>query len=81
MEQDPKILHPVPLRVTPDSMPPLEADEGLKSPRRADSEEQSSPKKGVVSQNSLDPGDIRPIQRPQPKKPAGRIMSFSCLVE
>lgn len=61
-------------------MPPLEADEGLKSPRRADSEEQSSPKKGVVSQNSLDPGDIRPIQRPQPKKPAGNLHNFSFII-
>ncbi|XP_065339107.1 ralBP1-associated Eps domain-containing protein 1 isoform X2 [Cloeon dipterum] len=70
VEQDPKILHPVPLRVTPDSVPLVEED-GLRSPRRFEPvEEHGSPKKGVVSQNSLDPGDIRPIQRPQPKKPA-----------
>ncbi|XP_059476956.1 ralBP1-associated Eps domain-containing protein 1 isoform X1 [Neocloeon triangulifer] len=69
VEQDPKILHPVPLRVTPDSGPHTEED-GLKSPRRFENEDQGSPKKGIVSQNSLDPGDIRPIQRPQPKKPA-----------
>ncbi|XP_065339108.1 ralBP1-associated Eps domain-containing protein 1 isoform X3 [Cloeon dipterum] len=72
VEQDPKILHPVPLRVTPDSVPLVEED-GLRSPRRFEPvEEHGSPKKGVVSQNSLDPGDIRPIQRPQPKKPAGK---------
>ncbi|XP_059476957.1 ralBP1-associated Eps domain-containing protein 1 isoform X2 [Neocloeon triangulifer] len=71
VEQDPKILHPVPLRVTPDSGPHTEED-GLKSPRRFENEDQGSPKKGIVSQNSLDPGDIRPIQRPQPKKPAGK---------
>ncbi|KAG8325574.1 RalBP1-associated Eps domain-containing protein 1 [Homalodisca vitripennis] len=51
--QDPKILHPVPLRVTP-------------GPDVLDDE----PKKLTEQLSGGDASPIRPIQRPQPKKPA-----------
>ncbi|XP_068081339.1 ralBP1-associated Eps domain-containing protein 1 [Anabrus simplex] len=91
VEQDPKILHPVPLRVTPESqgLPPGE-EEPCRSPRKLTEpqpipyeqlgSEGTSPKKGVVGvvacipppvdNNSTSTADIRPIQRPQAKKPA-----------
>uniref|UniRef100_A0A1B6KP38 EF-hand domain-containing protein n=1 Tax=Graphocephala atropunctata TaxID=36148 RepID=A0A1B6KP38_9HEMI len=53
VEQDPKILHPVPLRVTP-------------GPDVLDEE----PKKLTEQLSGGDASPIRPIQRPQPKKPA-----------
>ncbi|XP_046406258.1 ralBP1-associated Eps domain-containing protein 1, partial [Ischnura elegans] len=104
VEQDPKILHPVPLRITPDlqALPSGNDEEaGLssavppRSPRKtADamsqehaqgysnasgsagnsassataSSDRTSPKKGSAAVSSIDSGDIRPIQRPQPKK-------------
>lgn len=85
--QDPKILHPVPLRVTPDSqsLPAcLAEEEALRSPRRlADPtenvvSEQTSPKRAGAPP-SLEPGDIRPIQRPQPKKPTGKLPTNNSL--
>ncbi|XP_054267452.1 ralBP1-associated Eps domain-containing protein 1-like [Macrosteles quadrilineatus] len=54
VEQDPKILHPVPLRVTP-------------APDLLESEE---PKKLTEQLSGGEASPIRPIQRPQPKKPA-----------
>lgn len=80
VEQDPKILHPVPLRLTPESqgLPPPE-DEPCRSPRRLTEpqipyeqlSEGGSPKKATTLDNNVTAAsDIRPIQRPQPKKPA-----------
>ncbi|PNF14426.1 hypothetical protein B7P43_G01697, partial [Cryptotermes secundus] len=83
VEQDPKILHPVPLRLTPESQGLLPGeDEPCRSPRKVTEPQQipyeqlsgegGSPKKATVTlDNSVTPAsDIRPIQRPQPKKPA-----------
>ncbi|XP_063243567.1 ralBP1-associated Eps domain-containing protein 1 [Bacillus rossius redtenbacheri] len=84
VEQDPKILHPVPLRLTPESQSLPQADEEpLKSPRKLTdpqpipyeqlaSDRPGSPKRdlGGGSNPSSLASDIRPIQRPQPKKPA-----------
>lgn len=78
-------MHPVPLRVTPDSqsLPACMAEEeALRSPRRLAEpaenvvNDQTSPKR-AVAQPSLESGDIRPIQRPQPKKPAGMFMNLN----
>uniref|UniRef100_A0A8D9BVT8 RalBP1-associated Eps domain-containing protein 2 n=1 Tax=Cacopsylla melanoneura TaxID=428564 RepID=A0A8D9BVT8_9HEMI len=62
VEQDPKILHPVPLRVTPN--PEMNGDAVAPAPSEVDS------RKTSVSSLEPGPGDIRPIQRPQPKKPS-----------
>ncbi|PSN57019.1 hypothetical protein C0J52_01727 [Blattella germanica] len=83
LKQDPKILHPVPLRVTPESqgIPPGE-EEPCRSPRKLTEPQQipyeqlgaegGSPKKSTTTldNNATSSSDIRPIQRPQPKKPA-----------
>ncbi|KAJ9584793.1 hypothetical protein L9F63_020847, partial [Diploptera punctata] len=84
VEQDPKILHPVPLRVTPESqgLPPGE-EEPCRSPRKLTEPQQipyeqlapegGSPKKNAALDNNAagtSAADIRAIQRPQPKKPA-----------
>lgn len=53
VEQDPKILHPVPVRVTP-------------GPEIVEEE----PKRLTEQLSGGDASPIRPIQRPQPKKPA-----------
>ena len=75
-------MHPVPLRLTPESqgLPPAE-DEPCRSPRRLTDPQQipyeqlgesGSPKKAATLDNNVtSSSDIRPIQRPQPKKPAG----------
>lgn len=68
VEQDPKILHPVPLRLTPESqnLTATGDDTGdpSRSPRRLTSDA-AHDYDSIVA-----PPDIRPIQRPQPKKPA-----------
>ncbi|GLH11588.1 Uncharacterized protein GBIM_16344 [Gryllus bimaculatus] len=86
VEQDPKILHPVPLRLTPESLPAGEEGEPCRSPRKLVEPQpipyeqlggEGSPKKGLVASGAEAigtpaalPSDLRPIQRPQPKKPA-----------
>lgn len=63
LERDPKIFHPVALRVTPDAVP----DGERRSPRRdefAHAFEPASPKREPNG-----PQEIKSIQRPQPKKP------------
>lgn len=80
VERDPKIFHPVALRVTPDAGAPS-ANEGearaSASPRRDDiahAFDLASPKR-LHSQPPAEPppngtpADIRPVQRPQPRKP------------
>lgn len=74
VERDPKIYHPVALRVTPDSNT-LEDTRSSTSPRRdefAHAFELSSPKR-LNSQPPVEPppngAEIKSIQRPQPKKP------------
>ncbi|KAF5274187.1 hypothetical protein FQA39_LY18732 [Lamprigera yunnana] len=71
VEKDPKILHPVPLRLTP------ECTSNLQSEEQGESEESSPPKcLETYYQNNLNVtvqqigviNDIRGIQRPQPKK-------------
>ncbi|KAK3911781.1 RalBP1-associated Eps domain-containing protein 1, partial [Frankliniella fusca] len=69
VEQDPKILHPIALRLTPESQNLTasgdDAVDPCRSPRRLTSDT-------VHEYDSIvAPPDIRPIQRPQPKKPAG----------
>ncbi|KAJ1522261.1 hypothetical protein ONE63_002564 [Megalurothrips usitatus] len=68
VEQDPKILHPVPVRLTPESqnVPAGGDDIGdpCRSPRRLTTDAVHDYESIIV------PPDIRPIQRPQPKKPA-----------
>ncbi|KAI8439277.1 hypothetical protein MSG28_013114 [Choristoneura fumiferana] len=64
LERDPKIFHPVALRVTPDAA----ADGERRSPRRDDfahAFEPPSPKRAEPN----GPQEIKSIQRPQPKKP------------
>ncbi|XP_037293031.1 ralBP1-associated Eps domain-containing protein 1 [Manduca sexta] len=80
VERDPKIFHPVALRVTPDAGAPSGDGDARASasPRRDDiahAFELASPKR-LNSQppaepppNNGAPADIRPIQRPQPRKP------------
>lgn len=77
-------MHPVPLRLTPESqgLPPGE-DEPCRSPRKLTEPQQipyeqlggecGSPKKATTALDSIvtSASEIRPIQRPQPKKPAG----------
>nr|CAD7405302.1 unnamed protein product [Timema poppensis] len=85
VEQDPKILHPVPLRVTPESQPlPGTEEEPCRSPRKLTDpqpipyeqlsigERTGSPKRETNNNSTtgVAAADIRPIQRPQPKKPA-----------
>lgn len=74
----------MPLRLTPESqgLPPAE-DEPCRSPRKLTEPQQipyeqlggegGSPKKGTATleNNVTSSSEIRPIQRPQPKKPAG----------
>lgn len=60
VEKDPKILHPVPLRLTPDTSTINTED--------ADQIDSSSPKKPIENNLVINHNDIRPIQRPQPKK-------------
>lgn len=96
VERDPKIFHPVALRVTPDANAlPAQGGDGdprtSVSPRRIDDHahvyaferpsDLASPKK-LSSQFSCDNpvtasgAEIRPVQRPQPKKP---LKSVGCL--
>lgn len=90
VEQDPKILHPKALRLTPDSskLDVSEADTGAVSAHSSDpvtvnaeaselSLVQLDPSQ-VASQisnlspkKSVEPADIKPIQRPLPRKPSG----------
>nr|CAD7429756.1 unnamed protein product [Timema monikensis] len=85
VEQDPKILHPVPLRVTPESQPlPGTEEEPCRSPRKLTDpqpipyeqlsigDRTGSPKRETNNNSTtgVAAADIRPIQRPQPKKPA-----------
>lgn len=78
VERDPKIFHPVAVRVTPDNNAlPLEADtRASTSPRRDDfahAFELASPKR-LHAQPPAEPppngAEIKSIQRPQPRKPA-----------
>lgn len=69
VERDPKIFHPVALRVTPDAA--LEGRASA-SPRRDDVSlafEPASPKRGPSQPPDAPPHDVRAIQRPQPRKP------------
>lgn len=76
VERDPKIFHPVAMRVTPDaSSIPLDEQRVATSPRRDDIShafELASPKR-LHSQPPPDPPpngqEIRAISRPQPRKP------------
>lgn len=77
VERDPKIFHPVAVRVTPDNNAlPLETDtRASASPRRDDfahAFELASPKR-LHSQPPAEPppngAEIKSIQRPQPRKP------------
>ncbi|XP_049949509.1 ralBP1-associated Eps domain-containing protein 2 isoform X1 [Schistocerca serialis cubense] len=94
VEQDPKILHPVALRVTPESQgvsvvaavaSAAVEEEPCRSPRKPSepqaipyeqfggSADSGSPKKVLstaVTHTDAAPAEIRPIQRPQAKKPA-----------
>ncbi|XP_049802542.1 ralBP1-associated Eps domain-containing protein 1 isoform X2 [Schistocerca nitens] len=96
VEQDPKILHPVALRVTPESQgvsvvaavaSAAVEEEPCRSPRKPSepqaipyeqfggSADSGSPKKVLsttVTHTDAAPAEIRPIQRPQAKKPAGK---------
>ncbi|XP_038222410.1 ralBP1-associated Eps domain-containing protein 1 isoform X3 [Zerene cesonia] len=80
LERDPKIFHPVALRVTPEANTlPHEAElRSSTSPRRDDiahAFELTSPKR-VSSQNeqpSNGNSEIKSIQRPQPKKPVKSV--------
>lgn len=88
-------MHPVPLRLTPESQGLLPGeDEPCRSPRKVTEPQQipyeqlsgegGSPKKATVTQDNsvTSASDIRPIQRPQPKKPAGVQMNgFSYLLK
>ncbi|KAL0274862.1 UNVERIFIED_CONTAM: hypothetical protein PYX00_002894 [Menopon gallinae] len=76
VEQDPKIYHPVPVRVTPEAPSNMiNAEDGTsRSPRRLDYENIHSdnntgkkPSAPCLSQDGA--SDLRPIQRPQPRKP------------
>ncbi|KAI5637547.1 cytoskeletal-regulatory complex EF hand domain-containing protein [Phthorimaea operculella] len=77
LERDPKIFHPVALRVTPDSNALPTHGEGdvrsSASPRRDDfahAFELASPKRNSQPPTEPPPnGEIKSIQRPQPKKP------------
>lgn len=60
VEKDPKILHPVPLRLTPDMV-------GVTSEEN-EQNDINSPKKPLENNLVVNHNDIRPIQRPQPKK-------------
>lgn len=60
VEKDPKILHPVPLRLTPD------IGGNVTQPEENVEQDVNSPKKPI--ENNLVVNDLRPIQRPQPKK-------------
>lgn len=64
VEKDPKILHPVPLRLTPDIATVSQTDE-IVAQEQIDI---SSPKKPLENSLNVNQNDIRPIQRPQPKK-------------
>lgn len=76
VERDPKIFHPVALRVTPDaSSIPIDEQRATTSPRRDDIShafELASPKR-LHSQPPPDPPpngqEIKAISRPQPRKP------------
>ncbi|XP_045488854.1 ralBP1-associated Eps domain-containing protein 1 [Pieris rapae] len=71
LERDPKIYHPVALRVTPEANTiPHEDLRSSTSPRRDDIShafELSSPKRNSNDQSNG--SEIKSIQRPQPKKP------------
>lgn len=64
VEKDPKILHPVPLRLTPDIAGVTQTEEGPVTEQL----DVSSPKKPLENTLAVNQNDIRPIQRPQPKK-------------
>lgn len=72
VEQDPRIFHPVPVRVTPEHNPPnhetdrAEAD----SSSLVENHVPTGTKKILLTSHSTDNADIRPIQRPTPRKPA-----------
>ncbi|CAG2062546.1 unnamed protein product, partial [Timema podura] len=89
VEQDPKILHPVPLRVTPESQPlPGTEEEPCRSPRKLTDpqpipyeqlsigDRAGSPKRETNNNSTtgVAAADIRPIQRPQPKKPCRSVL-------
>lgn len=64
VEKDPKILHPVPLRLTPDIGSVTQPEEGIVG----EPIDLNSPKKPLENNLVVNHNDIRPIQRPQPKK-------------
>ncbi|PZC76431.1 hypothetical protein B5X24_HaOG204670 [Helicoverpa armigera] len=70
VERDPKIFHPVAVRVTPDgnSLPPHDDARGSTSPRR-DAFELASPKRLNSTEPPSNGAEIKSIQRPQPRKP------------
>lgn len=61
VEKDPKILHPVPLRLTPDIA-------AVTTEENVEQIDINSPKKPHENNLAVNHNDIRPIQRPQPKK-------------
>lgn len=65
VEKDPKILHPVPLRLTPDIANNVAQTEEALTVETLDI---NSPKKPLDNNLLVNHNDIRPIQRPQPKK-------------
>lgn len=68
VEQDPKILHPVPLRLTPESQNLAAGTDDVGDPCRSPRRLTNDPMHD--NDSIIAPPDIRPIQRPQPKKPA-----------
>lgn len=72
-------MHPVPLRLTPESQNLAAGAEDIGDPCRSPRRLTNDP---VYDNDSIiAPPDIRPIQRPQPKKPAGKFedVRFSLL--
>lgn len=70
VERDPKIFHPVALRVTPEASAGDGDSRASASPRRDDvalAFELASPKRPAETNASA--ADTRPVQRPQPRKP------------
>lgn len=76
LERDPKIFHPVALRVTPDANSLPEDARVSTSPRRDDfalAFEPPSPKRQNSTEPAANGSEIKSIQRPQPKKPVKSV--------